>query len=131
MLITTRGPVHSQDATSSSSLRARVALRASMRMAGSAGVSSDICNPRRRNHGNYILIIPVIRIIAKNNPCELNELVELMQLEGFREMAIVTIPSGARGSRHAREGPARWRRMRQPAPPKLYDRREGRVTLDE
>jgi hypothetical protein len=36
----------SQDATSSSSFRARVALRASMRMAGSPGVSSDICNPR-------------------------------------------------------------------------------------
>src|SRR5262249_18497995 len=53
----------------------------------------------------------------QNNPRELNELVEWMQLECFRGIAIVTIPSAARGSRHAREGPARCRRMRRPAPP--------------
>ena len=34
----------SQDATGSSSLRARVALKASMRIAGRKSVSSDICN---------------------------------------------------------------------------------------
>ena len=70
-----------------------------------------------------------IGLIAKNNPSELNKLVEFMQLECIREIAIVPhLPR--RGSRHARE----VRQMAAPASTRttqLYDRREDRVTLDE
>ena len=96
--------------------RAKVGLLELAKQLGSVSQACKVMGYSRDN-ANYILIISVIGIIAKNNPREFNELVELMQLERFREIAIVTIPSAARGSRRAREGPARWRRMHQPAPP--------------
>jgi hypothetical protein len=55
----------------------------------------------------------------------------LMQLARFRENNVRDGTFRERCGLPGKRRHATWRRMRRPAPPSLYDRRQDRVTLDE